>query len=277
MSTAIEEGRDEEEEDEGINLELRPEYQRSLQRRRLNATVALAIGCIILATTVLLKGGSGGRNGNRHDGGDDDDIFSRSKDLVIDDDAFDDDGGLDESKDWGDGSFTVLDHVELMQDSDDCNSMMDYCNGAISALVIAGSGEIVIAGFPAHSRPRTSESVGEKAGWRVGLVRVFAYSCEYNSYRKLGPDLSPLNPEAVGDLFGTSVVASRDGRVLAIGAKVDNHLDWARTEEDATLVPYVAVHRLVDDGVSQRWEQRGETITGQWQAPGKDSGEKGVA
>mmetsp|Transcript_12416 Transcript_12416/g.21019 ORF Transcript_12416/g.21019 Transcript_12416/m.21019 type:complete len:132 (-) Transcript_12416:273-668(-) len=57
MSTAIEEGRDEEEEDEGINLELRPEYQRSLQRRRLNATVALTIGCIILATTVLLKGG----------------------------------------------------------------------------------------------------------------------------------------------------------------------------------------------------------------------------
>ena len=326
MTIAIEEGRDEvtetEEEDEGINLELRPEYQRSLQRRRFNATVALAIGCIILATTALLKGGSGGRNSNRHDGGldtgDDDDIFSRSKDLVIDDDAFDDDGGLDESSFSSpfppptpqptpvpttfsptpkpmpvpyvnictpplpssiedDGSFTVLDHVELMQDSDDCNSSMDYCNGAISALVIAGSGEIVIAGFPAHSRPRTSESVGEKAGWRVGLVRIFAYSCEYNSYRKLGPDISPLNPEAVGDLFGTSVVASRDGRVLAIGAKVDNHVDWARTEEDATLMPYVAVHRLVDDGVSQRWEQRGETISGQWQAPWKDSGEKGVA
>ncbi len=338
MSTGIEEGRNRDEvnetEDDGINLELRPEYQRSRQRR-LKAALALSIGCILVATALILRYGSGSRffhelfrlkNNNRNDGGSDfdDDIFSQSKDWIVDDafdDEFDDYMNIQkvvptkqhppptrwptpspttfsptqkpvpipyvnictppipssiEGGDDGGGSFAVLDHVDLLQESDNCNAVLYDCKGAISALVIGGAGEIVIAGFSAHSRPRTSASVGEKAGWYVGLVRVFAYSCDYNSYRQLGPDLSPLNPEAVGDLFGSSVVATHDGKVLAIGAKVDNRLDWARAEEE-TLKPYVGIYHLVDDGISQRWEQRGERITGQWQAPAKGSDEKGVA
>lgn len=69
--------------------------------------------------------------------------------------------------DSGASSFAFLDHIDFMhgKEKDDCDAGKPYCNhGAISALTTGGQGEIVTAGFPSYNRPRSSETIGEKAG-----------------------------------------------------------------------------------------------------------------
>ncbi|KAL7550521.1 hypothetical protein ACHAWF_013738 [Thalassiosira exigua] len=316
-------GREDEEERE-VNLELRPQHERSL-RCRLKVALAIMVGCLFAAFMLLWRAEDGSTgifhqlfwlgNKGKGDSGLNAEGFHPGK---IDDDDCDDDCSDDDDFEthmmevalpkkhplptrWpthspttfsptpkpmpipyvnictppiptstDDGAvFTILDHINFVHDDVPCQY---NCNGEISALTIGGRGELVTAGFPFFTRPKTSASVGENAGMWVGVVRTFAYSCDHGAYRQIGPDLSPEDPEAIGDLFGAAVEATPNGKVLAIGAKVDN--DVARMRPN--LKPYVEIYHLVDDRNVQRWERRGERILG-WVAPAKESDAKAMS
>lgn len=84
----------------------------------------------------------------------------------------------------------------------------------------------------------------------------------------LGPDIYPEDPEAAGDMFGAVVVATRNGKMLAIGAQTNKDI---ASLLNTNLKPYVEIlYHLVDDGdITQKWERVGERIIN-WTTPQKE-------
>ena len=86
----------------------------------------------------------------------------------------------------------------------------------------------------------------------VGMVRVYAYSCDSNEWQRLGQDLIGANEY---EMFGHRVSSNRDGTVLAISAPQGSY------SEGNGFVEVYTIDVNDDSGSSNgRWEMLGSRI-----------------
>lgn len=111
------------------------------------------------------------------------------------------------------------------------------------SLDISSDGHTLAIGFPG------SYDDADKTGY----VRVFSlYSDEGTiSWKQIGHD---IKGEAIGDMFGSSVSLSEDGKVIAVGAQSND----GETGDDSG---HVRIFHLEDNGES--WKQIGQDIDGE--------------
>jgi hypothetical protein len=101
--------------------------------------------------------------------------------------------------------------------------------------------------------------LGSPGSWefndRPGYVQVFYLDSDdaagtTGTWKQVGQDITG---EAIGDEFGWSVSISDDGKMIAVGADMNN----GKNGEDSG---HFRIYRLAEDGAS--WEQIGEDIDG---------------
>lgn len=133
------------------------------------------------------------------------------------------------------GEFRIVPEDDLNNnDNDDIYASWQY---SLSDMDVSDDASIIAIGMGDYAAD---------TGYAVGMVRIFAYSCDDHEWKRLGQDLLG-NHEY--EMFGHRVSSNKDGRVLAISAPQESY--------DGGM-GFVEVYSL--DEKSGRWELLGERI-----------------